>query len=429
VTNAIFLSTLIHELGHGLGLPHVDAYGYDLYSGPSIMSYNPTHHSSYEDLGGDPGVLIAEDRQGLSLNKDALPLYSFAPGTIVGAHNAVGMLPPYIPTAVGEVSRRTIQITSLSGNAYESLAQRLAHGYVKLNSSRDGFDPQTMWHSEAIATGAWAALTVEFPSAVTLDRIDVYSQHSRSQHIATAARIWAGEAGAEALQGQTNPPAGWSEFSTTFAAASARRWKVELLPGSSGYVVIRGLRFYHSGGEMYPAPTLDSGRVVVDTPQPSILGSSLENIVQNRVRLNSAGVGFDAQTMWHSDAIGTGSWVVVYAGFPTPATLTRLMVYTQYGGLSNMTDRVMVERMRADGGYDIITEVAIGSADATVDFTATTGASWRFSLRAGSSGAVTIRGLRFFNGSQELFRPLIPWPASYYLEDLSTYTGNQTSPW
>jgi len=71
VTNSIFLSTLIHEIGHGFGLPHVDAYGYDLYSGPSIMSYNTNHHSFYEDLGSDPGVLIAEDKRGLSMNKDA----------------------------------------------------------------------------------------------------------------------------------------------------------------------------------------------------------------------------------------------------------------------------------------------------------------------------------------------------------------------
>ena len=34
-------STTQHEIGHAFGLMHVNAYGIDMKSGDSIMSYNP----------------------------------------------------------------------------------------------------------------------------------------------------------------------------------------------------------------------------------------------------------------------------------------------------------------------------------------------------------------------------------------------------
>ena len=41
-----FQSTLQHEIGHSFGLPHVDAYGHDMGRSPSLMSYNPKHHTN-----------------------------------------------------------------------------------------------------------------------------------------------------------------------------------------------------------------------------------------------------------------------------------------------------------------------------------------------------------------------------------------------
>ncbi|HVT10744.1 MAG TPA: hypothetical protein VHE55_00640 [Fimbriimonadaceae bacterium] len=74
-----FGSTLQHELGHAFGLPHVDAYGYDMLTNSSIMSYNPAHHTSYFDQSPTPGTLIPEDRRGLAENHWAFPHYTFAP--------------------------------------------------------------------------------------------------------------------------------------------------------------------------------------------------------------------------------------------------------------------------------------------------------------------------------------------------------------
>ena len=64
-----FQSTLRHELGHAMGLVHVDAYGYDMGNSKSIMSYNKKHHTNYFRESAEPGTLIPEDVRALAVNK------------------------------------------------------------------------------------------------------------------------------------------------------------------------------------------------------------------------------------------------------------------------------------------------------------------------------------------------------------------------
>ena len=72
-----FESTLQHELGHAFGLPHVDVYGYDMLANPSLMSYNPSHHTDFFQVSSTPGRLIPEDLRGLNENKAAFPRFQF----------------------------------------------------------------------------------------------------------------------------------------------------------------------------------------------------------------------------------------------------------------------------------------------------------------------------------------------------------------
>jgi hypothetical protein len=64
-----FQSTLRHELGHSFGLVHVEAYGYDMNSNDSIMSYNEKHHTNFFKDSNNPGILIPEDLCALAGNK------------------------------------------------------------------------------------------------------------------------------------------------------------------------------------------------------------------------------------------------------------------------------------------------------------------------------------------------------------------------
>ena len=75
-----FQSTLRHELGHAFGLVHAEAYGYDMNSNDSIMSYNVKHHTNFFKDSDRPGILIPEDIRSLAENKRVLQKLTFDAG-------------------------------------------------------------------------------------------------------------------------------------------------------------------------------------------------------------------------------------------------------------------------------------------------------------------------------------------------------------
>jgi len=70
-----FQSTLVHELGHAFGLVHVDCYGYNMATNPSIMAYNYDLHTS--GLEPSQGTLNPEEFWTLALNKQVFPNFNF----------------------------------------------------------------------------------------------------------------------------------------------------------------------------------------------------------------------------------------------------------------------------------------------------------------------------------------------------------------
>lgn len=77
--NEHFQCTLQHELGHSFGLPHVNAYGYDMSNNPSIMSYNPAHYTKGFEPSLMSGIFIPEDRRALALNKRVFAKFKYIP--------------------------------------------------------------------------------------------------------------------------------------------------------------------------------------------------------------------------------------------------------------------------------------------------------------------------------------------------------------
>jgi len=74
-----YQSTLQHELGHAFGLPHVDAYGLDMATSASFMSYNPAHHTHFFEASATPGGMIPEDYRALSYAKRIFPGFKLDP--------------------------------------------------------------------------------------------------------------------------------------------------------------------------------------------------------------------------------------------------------------------------------------------------------------------------------------------------------------
>jgi hypothetical protein len=74
-------STVRHEIGHSLGLPHVEVYGQSMESSRSMMSYNPAHHTNEFEDSPMPGEFSPEDLRAIALNKRCLEKYRFDPKT------------------------------------------------------------------------------------------------------------------------------------------------------------------------------------------------------------------------------------------------------------------------------------------------------------------------------------------------------------
>jgi hypothetical protein len=101
--NSTFQTTLEHELGHAFGLVHPDAYGYNLTTNPSVMSYDDRLWHGFQPPEVDR-IFIPEDIYELSRNKLAFPhLYFNAsedvpPGYVMHDKGVVGFGPANLST-------------------------------------------------------------------------------------------------------------------------------------------------------------------------------------------------------------------------------------------------------------------------------------------------------------------------------------------
>jgi hypothetical protein len=246
-----FQSTLQHELGHAFGLPHVDVYGYDMKTNPSMMSYDPRHHTKGFTDSAKPGKFIPEDRRGLALNTRAFPSLHFDPEKNIP--------PGYSIAKIVTLGRLKIPgqpdgpvVTSHSGETYGSKVANIVQGRIAENEKGEKvtFDARTMWHSAKSATG-WVAVQIAFPYEVELTRIVVHSQHSGQYHIAKAVRVAVGDNGEHLRQViETNLNSADGEVS--FPATKGRVWQLELRADETGEVTLRGLQFFSGEDELFP---------------------------------------------------------------------------------------------------------------------------------------------------------------------------------
>jgi hypothetical protein len=249
-----FQSTLQHEVGHGFGLPHVDAYRYDMGNNNSIMSYNPKHHTHGFAPANEPGGLIPEDRRGLALNRRAFSGLTFDRRRDVPAGYTLADLawippmdipgqPPYAPV-----------VTTGSGDDFGSKAQSIVGGRIFPSVPAEGdktqtFSGKTMWQSgPAGQTGGWVFVDIKFPAAVTLTKVSVHSQHSGRFHAADQLRI-------EVPSREEFLPIGETALGNVdqvvpIPQSTSRTWRFWFHAADGKAVVLRGLRFFGRKGEI-----------------------------------------------------------------------------------------------------------------------------------------------------------------------------------
>jgi hypothetical protein len=144
-----------------------------------------------------------------------------------------------------------------SGEAFGSKIQNLVAIQRTIRSSLPdiGWDPATMWHSDKVNDLGWVSLEVAFPEPLQLDKLIVFSGHSGTLHQAKQmqVQVMQGDGSYKLIHQQ---PVKIDVQIVNFAPQVAQVWKLAFQGAPDGFVVLRGLRFFHGLRELYPAVTL-----------------------------------------------------------------------------------------------------------------------------------------------------------------------------
>ena len=248
-TGDSFQNTLEHELGHAFGLPHVnEAYGHDMQTSRSIMSYNPRNAWKRFTLPEEPGTLVPEDLKAISYNKRVFPDFTFDPQTDIPpgypmVNTVISLYPPVeIP---GHPAYRVI--VSSDSLTEDGSLENLVPKFIE---SPQSAKKENLWISGEVPEDAWITVMVEFPQSETLTSMALHSQHGGSFNKAEALRV-------EYAQGSgftkiTEQQVVTPDAQVRFAQTSAQRWRLSLKPGASRRVTIRGIEFFNGDIQLYP---------------------------------------------------------------------------------------------------------------------------------------------------------------------------------
>ncbi|MHC4399520.1 MAG: zinc metalloprotease [Planctomycetota bacterium] len=246
-----FQSTLQHELGHGFGLLHVDAYGYDMKTNRSVMAYNPVHKTRGFEPAVTPGVLIPEDVRALAMNGRGFPKLRFDASRDVPPGYALtplrsGIPPMKIP---GQVDNEVL-VTTDSPERNKTSVSNVVQGRIRPNRGPGiTFSAAHMWATSSTSSD-WAWAKVTFPVAVKLTAVSIHSEHSGKYNMAKRVRI---EVRSEAtFRELVEQEVASADEYVTLPATEAQTWKFGFRAGSTGGICVRGLRFFSDGHEIFP---------------------------------------------------------------------------------------------------------------------------------------------------------------------------------
>ncbi len=250
--NDHFQATLQHELGHSFGLPHVDVYGYSIQTSSSLMSYNPAHFTKGFEPSPTPGKLIPEDRRALALNKRVFPKFQFdpkrdVPPDYVEMKKIVTLGPMTLPGQPEFYAAVTSQ-TALSPDQPVDICVR-----EEIRPSigpQINYDPSSMWHSARNLPAYEGNVEITFPFPVRLNGISVHAEIGARGHAAHGVRVQTME-NARLKMVVERPLTKVNEL-VTFPAATSQKWKLNFKGDETGTFVIRGLRFFDQGAEVFP---------------------------------------------------------------------------------------------------------------------------------------------------------------------------------
>ncbi len=149
----------------------------------------------------------------------------------------------------------------------------------------------------------------------------------------------------------------------------------------------------------------------VTTTAGEELNTKVVNIVREEIKPSSGpGITFDPKVMWHSKPLVDGK-AVLYLKFPVPVRLTGMAIHSQHSGLDHEARVMRLETNDPDSRQPVV-ETPLKSFDETVTFPAAAATRWTLTLTAGPSRTLVLRGLRFFDGDEEVCPHMVPYQES-----------------
>ena len=242
-----FQSTVQHELGHCFGLPHVDAYGYDMKTSASLMSYNPGHWTKGFTASKTPGRFIPEDVRGLALNKRIFPNLRFDPASVPDGYHLASIVPlgiPAIPNDPCLLKVKAGEGRSPSGDPAVIVQNRTA-------AVDAAFDKSAMWQGYADGRRE-VSVRLDFPGPITLDRVRIDSRCAGGDGAVAQVQVVA-ETSKGVFRTVAAVAGDGPQQDIAFAKTEAKSWGLKLVPKNNNYVILRGLRFYAGDREQFQA--------------------------------------------------------------------------------------------------------------------------------------------------------------------------------
>lgn len=410
----------------------------EFHCSPSVMSYSKLNwtsgcpilaspgHCAMPDaatIAALPGALIAENVHNLAHNELVFPALATDFDLHVDDDDGDLQVQWHLGNGAPDVPYLDIpghpRMTAWSSDSDFGTPPRVAFGYHSRTIPRASawFHVWRMWHSTQVGDGGWAEVTFDFPEGVELGRLRVFTGYqdglhgaAGGQHPATAIEVQRGPligvvpqplttCGSVLLRGKVDGDV-WLDPTCT---GPVRRYRVRVRAGASGYVVVRGVRFFDtSGAELQgprePVPATSDGH-------PGVWATPASNVIGGEQQIASYTTFFDAERMWHSKDVGANGWVTIDLRLPALTTLSSIATYTGHGGAYNPANRVRVAVRGATGDYTEIANVPAAPSQSVALGYPQLVTHLRLGFRAGPSGHVVVRGIRLFTPWGEEFAP------------------------
>jgi hypothetical protein len=272
-----------------------------------------------------------------------------------------------------------------------------------------------MWKSKNVGADQWVGVSIVFPEPVALGRVNVETGYQNGTSAATTLVVdQATLTSTGSLVTSSNCPStvlanGEGAHTMCAVASGTAAYVVWLLAGSTGEVVVRGIRLFDTNGVELEGPR--EPVAASEDGATDSMASSPEIVVGAERTIAPYDATFDNTTMWRSRTVGQGNWVWMNIRLPELTTLKAIVAYTGSSSQFDSALQIKVETRDGSGTYSLSAD-SLTEPAARVPFYGSRAATHlRIAFRAGPSGRITVRGIRFFTEEGEVFaRRAVPAP-------------------